>query len=715
MRLLLLHLRNNGVRNAKHPLEIVRQYPYAFSWREALSTASKSSKHPLSGSGKNSPSSVQSVGSQGSAPSGTPPGSRSQTLKLLFGSAAVVAAITTAFYVGLPGSIFTDESKREHTDLLNNEIKQSDVKTSDVDYNDHQNVEDSTHSKEDLTSSSFSQEKEQVAEKEMKRSDESDEVPTNYTSQENEQVIKEEIKQNDISPEVHSIQDESEDMQQERTTQDSGFHKDNEVNGNIENVLPFLNDDMQEVKTIDSSNTTKDDTASDDAMPQYKSSPEDVFQMKHLENAHMTKVAESKDGKQEVVAGHTLNTSKDSDTLAEPHDHIAASKAEESQDEKLENTLSDTYLLQKENEHTSQSLLNEEDRDSNSVFEQKEDAKEKTVDNKLLDGVLVLNFLEAIHAAEQRQAESDAHIYEEYKRTLKEKYEKELKDARARELMYAEEADSLEKELNKEKEKAAAALRSFHEKAEERLKSELRRKEEEADMKLKKEQLLAKAETTAAFALEMSSHLNGMADANIQIDALRTAFYARSEEARQSHSVHKLALGTFALENALMKGAPLHKEVSVLRASVEGIDKDTLLDVALSSLPPETLTEGTKTQAQLHQKLDSLKGALRELALIPSSGGGILTYALARFASAVKVKEDGFHSEGIESLISHVERCLVEGRLIEAANALEKGTQGSKAESLAAEWARQVRNRVVTEQTMSLLQAYATTVASSLA
>ncbi|XP_057819737.2 MICOS complex subunit MIC60, mitochondrial isoform X2 [Cryptomeria japonica] len=642
MRLLLLHLRNNGVRNAKHPLEIVRQYPYAFSWREALSTASKSSKHPLSGSGKNSPSSVQSVGSQGSAPSGTPPGSRSQTLKLLFGSAAVVAAITTAFYVGLPGSIFTDESKREHTDLLNNEIKQSDVKTSDVDYNDHQNVEDSTHSKEDLTSSSFSQEKEQVAEKEMKRSDESDEVPTNYTSQENEQVIKEEIKQNDISPEVHSIQDESEDMQQERTTQDSGFHKDNEVNGNIENVLPFLNDDMQEVKTIDSSNTTKDDTASDDAMPQYKSSPEDVFQMKHLENAHMTKVAESKDGKQEVVAGHTLNTSKDSDTLAEPHDHIAASKAEESQDEKLENTLSDTYLLQKENEHTSQSLLNEEDRDSNSVFEQKE-------------------------------------------------------------------------ELNKEKEKAAAALRSFHEKAEERLKSELRRKEEEADMKLKKEQLLAKAETTAAFALEMSSHLNGMADANIQIDALRTAFYARSEEARQSHSVHKLALGTFALENALMKGAPLHKEVSVLRASVEGIDKDTLLDVALSSLPPETLTEGTKTQAQLHQKLDSLKGALRELALIPSSGGGILTYALARFASAVKVKEDGFHSEGIESLISHVERCLVEGRLIEAANALEKGTQGSKAESLAAEWARQVRNRVVTEQTMSLLQAYATTVASSLA
>lgn len=40
-------------------------------------------------------------------------------------------------------------------------------------------------------------------------------------------------------------------------------------------------------------------------------------------------------------------------------------------------------------------------------------------------------------------------------------------------------------------------------------------------------------------------------------------------------------------------------------------------------------------------QFDSLKGALRELALIPSSGGGVLTHALARFASAVKVSSLG--------------------------------------------------------------------------
>lgn len=80
----------------------------------------------------------------------------------------------------------------------------------------------------------------------------------------------------------------------------------------------------------------------------------------------------------------------------------------------------------------------------------------------------------------------------------------------------------------------------------------------------------------------------------------------------------------------------------------------------------------------------------------------------------LQVKEDGLHSEGIESVIAHAEHFLAEGKLIEAADALEKGAQGSKAESLAAEWARQARNRAVTEQALSLLRAYAIAIASTL-
>ncbi|KAL2906049.1 A disintegrin and metalloproteinase with thrombospondin motifs 4 [Bienertia sinuspersici] len=71
------------------------------------------------------------------------------------------------------------------------------------------------------------------------------------------------------------------------------------------------------------------------------------------------------------------------------------------------------------------------------------------------DGKLILDFLQAIHAAEQRQAELDAHVFSEEKRAMK------LKDARARELMYAEEAAMLEKEVKKERAKAAAALNHF--------------------------------------------------------------------------------------------------------------------------------------------------------------------------------------------------------------------------------------------------------------
>ncbi|KAL0378430.1 UNVERIFIED_CONTAM: hypothetical protein Sradi_3148500, partial [Sesamum radiatum] len=158
------------------------------------------------------------------------------------------------------------------------------------------------------------------------------------------------------------------------------------------------------------------------------------------------------------------------------------------------------------------------------------------------DGKLVLDFLQAIHAAEERQAELDAHFFAEEKRAMKEKYEKELKDARVRELMYAEREAILDKELNKERVKAAAALKSLQEKLEEKLKTELEQKEMEVEQKLKQMQDISKAEVAAAIAREKASQIEKMAEANLHINALCMAFYARSEEARQTHSVHKLAL-----------------------------------------------------------------------------------------------------------------------------------------------------------------------------
>lgn len=324
------------------------------------------------------------------------------------------------------------------------------------------------------------------------------------------------------------------------------------------------------------------------------------------------------------------------------------------------------------------------------------------------DGKVVLDFLQAIHAAEQRQAELDGRAFAEEKRALKEKYEKELRDSRARELMRTEEAAILEKELKRERAKAAATIKSLQEKMEEKLRMELEQKENEAESKLKNALELAKAELAASIAREKVAQIEKMAEANLHINALCMAFYARSEEARKSYFAHKLALGALALEDALSRGLPIQKEIDTLYTYLDGIEKDSVLDLVLSSLPEETRYHGTETLLQLNQKFDALKGTLRHFSLIPPGGGGILTHSLAHIASWLKVKEADQANDGIESVICRVESYLREGKLAEAADALEEGVRGSQAEEIVIDWVRRARNRAITEQGLTFLQSYAT-------
>ncbi|XP_021714130.1 MICOS complex subunit MIC60-like [Chenopodium quinoa] len=326
------------------------------------------------------------------------------------------------------------------------------------------------------------------------------------------------------------------------------------------------------------------------------------------------------------------------------------------------------------------------------------------------DGKLILDFLQAIHAAEQRQAELDARVFAEEKRTMKDKYEKELKDARARELMYAEEAAMLEKEVNKEKAKAAAALKSLQERAEERLKMELEEKEREAELKQKEIKDLAKAELAASIALEKAAQIEKMAEANLNINALCMAFYAGSEEARQTHSMHKLALGALALEDALSNGLPVQSELDALHVCVDNVDKDPLLQLALSSIPEDVRLHGTDTILQLNRKFDDLKGTLRHFSLIPPDGGGILAHSLAHVASFLKVKEADQSGDGIESVLNKAESLLAQGKLAEAADVLEDGVKGSKASEVVGDWLRRARNRAIADQALVLIQSYAASI-----
>ncbi|CAL1380283.1 unnamed protein product [Linum trigynum] len=324
------------------------------------------------------------------------------------------------------------------------------------------------------------------------------------------------------------------------------------------------------------------------------------------------------------------------------------------------------------------------------------------------DGKLVMDFLQAIHAAEKRQAELDAQVFTQEKRVLKEKYEKQLRDSRARELMRAEEAAILDKEIKRERAKAAAAVRSVEEKMEEKLKMELQQKEAEAEAEVKRIQELAKAELAAAIASEKATQIEKVVEANLNIDALCMAFFARSEEARQIHSVHKLALGALALEDALSQGLPIQKELEDLSAYLEGTDKDSLVQLVLSTLPEETRQSGTDTVLQLNQKFNALKGTLRHHILIPPGGGGILAHAMAQIASWLRLKEVDPSGDGIESVISRVQTLLSEGKLAEAADVLQDGVRGSQAEQMAGDWVRRAKNRAITEQALTVLQSYAT-------
>ncbi|KAK1423710.1 hypothetical protein QVD17_19018 [Tagetes erecta] len=374
-----------------------------------------------------------------------------------------------------------------------------------------------------------------------------------------------------------------------------------------------------------------------------------------------------------------------------------------SNDTKEPNSLLDSYLVsdQAEQDAPSSSYPDKE------VAASVEHTDDVNVSN---DGTLVLDLLEAIHAAEKRQADIDARIFSQEKRLMKEKYEKELKDARARELMYAERETILDKELHKEKIKAAAALKSLQEKLEEEFKMEIERKESEKEMELNKLKDLTKAEMLAAIVKEKASQIEKLEEANLNINALCMAFYARSEEARQSHSVHKLALGALALEDALSKGLPIQKEIDALKSYTDGVDKDSLLGLVVASLPEDTLENGTDTILQLNQKFDGLKGTLRHFSLMPPGGGGIMAHSLAYIASVLKVKEADSSGDGVESVINRVERLLADGKLLEAADTLENGLKGSQAAEVVGDWVRQARNRAITEQALTLLQSYATSV-----
>lgn len=55
---------------------------------------------------------------------------------------------------------------------------------------------------------------------------------------------------------------------------------------------------------------------------------------------------------------------------------------------------------------------------------------------------------------------------------------------------------------------------------------------------------------------------------------------------------------------------------------------------------------------------------------------------------------------------------MAQGKLSEAADALEKGLKDTHAAEIVDDWVKRARNRAITEQALTLLQSYATTIST---
>ncbi|XP_024516782.1 MICOS complex subunit MIC60 [Selaginella moellendorffii] len=322
-----------------------------------------------------------------------------------------------------------------------------------------------------------------------------------------------------------------------------------------------------------------------------------------------------------------------------------------------------------------------------------------------------LDVVAAIHAAEQRQAEIDAMVFKEQLQFLQEKFQHELTDAERKASSYQEQIRRLREGMENQKLTHVSHLKKQQEEAESRFQEKMKLKDEETQRQLEEAELRAKAESAAAIIEERTSFLNDIGSVKVHMEAMNAALEAKSEEAREGHEIKQLSLGAFALEDALQNGAPIEKEVTSLLKSAGG---DPLVEVAVMTLPKEVLEVGTLTPAELDRKLKDMEGALRELALMPPTGGGVLCHLIARLASALKLPDHALYLDsGVDAVLARVQAFVASGKLLDAAEVLSLGLSGTNADKLAGEWATQARNRAVAEQACALLRAHAAALALS--
>lgn len=102
-----------------------------------------------------------------------------------------------------------------------------------------------------------------------------------------------------------------------------------------------------------------------------------------------------------------------------------------------------------------------------------------------------------------------------------------------------------------------------------------------------------------------------------------------------------------------------------------------------------------------------------------AGSGGVLAAAVAKLAASLKLDESkavaaiGMEGGGVDAALAAAQGMLASGELAAAADVLGRAVRGTAAQHALANWLASVRARAAADQAMQLLQAHATSLASS--
>jgi len=312
------------------------------------------------------------------------------------------------------------------------------------------------------------------------------------------------------------------------------------------------------------------------------------------------------------------------------------------------------------------------------------------------------------YAYRHKQAESDAEILASLLDSAARHVRHHMAAAQTAVIAGQEEAEEVKKEAAAQAERFRDALRDALKTAEEG---------HRLQMNLQAEKLAnAHAEITVRERAERQKIVDELRK---KLNALERALEKRGDAVRGSTTAHRMAQSAFALQEVLDRGGKADKAVEYL---ISSCGSDPLISAAARVLPRGKVI---LTPGQLADEFDAVERVAKELSLLPAGHGGMLSAAVAKMVSKLKLKErpnaysqvlnGGTTNGGIDAKLGEIEAQVINGRYSQAAKNLEEAVQGTAAAVAVRDWVEAARARAAAEQAVAVVEAHAATAALSLA